>query len=272
MKRTLLDIRFIFVMIGIAVTLLSCTSDYDGYDEKEVVCFTAEVACDTVTRAVGVVTADRLTVCVLCGTQELQRVEYDFDRSPMNVELALSKGQKYNIVFWAQNSQCGIYDIADITAIRMSDVIASTAFGDVEKRDAFCAVVENLEIDGAVKHCGVVMKRPLALMNVGTAGDAADAVFTVKNAPEYYNPLTKTVSGCCDYVWKFNGCANETFMVEGVVYNRLASGFLFAPENEMKVECEMEISSSNGGYVDIAFGQVVIEANKKSNIVGNLTD
>lgn len=259
------------MLAGLA-TLLSCNDNFDVEESKETVRFTAELDNAPSTRAIKEADVDRLTVGVLKGGKEVDRFEYDMTAGVADVEFALAKENEYNIIFWAWNSSCNIYDITDMTAVRMLEDTGEVTFAEVEKRDAFCTAIKGFVAGRSTGGGRVVLERPLAQLNIGTAGGVAKAIFTAKEVPDTYHPLTKSVSGSCDYVWAFNEPSDDTFTLEGTEYGYLAAGYLFASCEEMKVECGMEISGDNGEYVEVAFGKVSVEANKKTNIAGYLTD
>lgn len=89
----------------------------------------------------------------------------DDNEFPVTINLRLMRRQTYNIVFWAQNADCTAYDTDDLTMVEVS---YDDAANNDELRDAFCHTETFTVTSDDTRE--VVLTRPLAQINVGTAG------------------------------------------------------------------------------------------------------
>ena len=112
-----------------------------------------------------------------------QTVVQDIKKFPCTVKITLKRGQTYNIAFWAQSSRTDAYNTTDLRKVEVnykrlavgSDGYSNDDYharNNDEYRDAFCRSVQ-VEVGG--KESGNIQKnvylyRPLAQINVGTAG------------------------------------------------------------------------------------------------------
>ena len=63
-----------------------------------------------------------------------------------------------------------------------------------------------------------------------------------------------------------------TFTVEGVDYNYLAMGYLFASKDTQIFDCELELNEADGTEtVKYNIPEVHFQSNKRTNIIGSLT-
>ena len=87
--------------------------------------------------------------------------------------LRLMRGQEYAIAFWAQNSECKVYNTSSLRSVVVdyTNGNGGIAPNNDESRDAFCQVhtfTAQPQAEGVVEE--VILKRALAQINVGTAG------------------------------------------------------------------------------------------------------
>lgn len=270
MKKLLQHIQILAVLVLASASIVSCSKDLPEAGDAEV-SFTATLPTNSRTRAFGDGTnINTLVVGVFNGSGKVDRKTFSVSGSTVDVSLTLAQGQTYSFVFWAYNKDSGIYDTDDLTGIKMNAQGQSVTFGQAEAADAFFAVVKDVAITGNSSR-SVELVRPLAQINVGTTGKAVTATFTVKGVPDTFHPFTNTVSGETEtnYTWKFTETTEETFTVDGVEYNYLAMGYLFAPAEGMQVEAELSLTDNGQA---ITFPQVELQANRRSNIIGRFTD
>ena len=76
------------------------------------------------------------------------------------VTITLVKGKEYTVIFWAQNSQCGAYDVEDFPKVKVS---YDGAKNNDETRDAFCGKVKITAGENASET--VTLHRPFAQIN-----------------------------------------------------------------------------------------------------------
>lgn len=267
MKGPLHDIQVLAVLVLVSAGIVSCSKDLPEAGDAKV-SFTATIPAGSRTRAFGDGTSvNTLVVGVFNESGEVDRKTFPVSGSTVDVRLTLVQNQTYDFVFWAYDENCDIYDMADLTGIKMSVQEQPVTFGQAEAADAFFAVVKDIVITGSSSN-RVELVRPLAQINVGTTGTAVTATFTVKGVPDTFHPFTNTVSGATNQTWNFTEATTEKFTVDGMEYNYLAMGYLFAPAEGMQVEAEL----SPGNGQPIQFPQVELQANRRSNIIGGFTD
>lgn len=271
------NIRFLLLLVLLGTGIISCSEDMEEVNDDVQVTFTATLQDDLLTRSFGEgLSVDKLVIGVFDLNDNGEYVEIaerhyaDIVNGKIeNVTLSLAKSKTYNFVFWAYNSGCEVYDVTNLTAIRMKNDIANTTFAQMEDSDAFFATVENFTVKGNTNQ-SVLMKRPLAQINVGTSGKAVKASFTVKNTADTFHPFTKTVSGDAGFTWTFEETTDETFSVDGTPYTYLSMGYIFTPIGEaIKKSCELILTDTNE---KTNFPTVETQANHRSNIVGSFTE
>ncbi|MCH5232985.1 MAG: hypothetical protein J1E78_05030 [Muribaculaceae bacterium] len=120
---------------------------------------------------------------------------------PFSIQLIPEAGAEYKVVFWAQNSECDAFDTSDLTSIEIN--YEKLPMND-ERSDVFSAVAEFNGSNLTTKE--VILKRPLAQINVGTSGWDYEGKAILKPNPEVIKYSTMTVKGVAK---KFNALSNE---------------------------------------------------------------
>lgn len=271
--------QYIYRTLYIVFTILllaSCASNDEilGMQEQVDVSFVAKLPKDLQTRSYG----DGMKVNILyVGVFNSSGIEIMRKTSPIvggtiDFSISLTKDQSYNIVFWAQNSDCDIYNITDLKSIKMNTYTIVADFETVEKMDVFYATCKEINIAGPSIYT-VDLVRPLAQINIGTSGQAvANSKFKIIGAPTSFNPFTQEVSGIENISFTYNAIPNKTFTVEGVDYNYLAMGYLFASKDTQIFDCELELNEADGTEtVKYNIPEVHFQSNKRTNIIGSLT-
>lgn len=266
------------------VGLQSCSDDLQEMGDVEV-SFTATLPTDTRTRSFG--KAEQVNTLLVgifkkgvsdehtnsggsWSYYEIDRKFFPISGTSIDVSLSLAQNQIYSFVFWAYDSNRNIYDIDDLTAIKMNTLPNPITFSEAEASDAFFATEEDIIITGSSSY-SIELVRPLAQINVGTTGKVMQASFTAKSAPDTFHPFTNTVSGTVDFTWNFSNTTTETFSADGTAYNYLAMGYLFAPTTAMQIVAELTLTDDEQTSKTVKFPQVEIEANQRSNIAGGFT-
>lgn len=198
---------------------------------------------------------------------EIERKSTEMTNAASAVQFTLVKEQPYTFIFWAQNSECTVYDTEDLTAIVMGSHSNPITFEESEKCDAFYATYEITTSSNAMEE--IVLTRPLAQINVGTTGESFPVSLTVESAPTTFHPLTKSVSGSADYTWELDDTTTEKLSVNGTEYNYLAMGYLFASESAISTTAELTITSTGR---TIAIDAVTLQSNNRCNILGNIIE
>ena len=270
MKNLLHNIQILMMLAIMVVGIQSCSDDLQETGDVEV-SFTAMLPTDTRTRSFG--KAEQVNTLVVGifneRNTEIGRKEFAIYGTSIDVSLSLAQNQTYSFVFWAYDSSQNIYDIDDLTAIKMNTLPNPITFSEAEASDAFFATEEDITITGSNSY-PIELVRPLAQINVGTTGKVMQTSFTAKSVPDTFHPFTNTVSGETDFTWNFSDTTTETFSADGTAYNYLAMGYLFAPTTAIQIAAELTLTDGENSKT-VEFPKVEIEANQRSNIAGGFT-
>ena len=134
--------------------------------------------------------------------QEIHTNIPDMTTTVKEVTINLAKGQKYNVLFWAQDADCDAYLTSDLRNVEVT--YPDTATNNNELRDAFFAC-KKIEVTGN-ETFKVDLKRPFAQINVGVTKADWDAAVAsgiavkqskvvIKNAATHIDLLDGSVSG-----------------------------------------------------------------------------
>lgn len=283
MKNLLHNIQILMMLALMVVGIQSCSDDLQETGDVEV-SFTATLPTDTRTRSFG--KAEQVNTLVVgifkkgvsdehtnsggsWSYYETDRKFFPISGTSIDVSLSLAQNQTYSFVFWAYDSSQNIYDIDDLTAVKMNTLPNPITFSEAEASDAFFATEKDITVTGSSSY-PIELVRPLAKINVGTTGVPMQASFTAKSAPDTFHPFANTVSGETDFIWNFSDTTTETFSADGTAYNYLAMGYLFAPTTAMQIAAKLTLTDGENSKT-VEFPKVEIEANQRSNIAGGFT-
>lgn len=193
-----------------------------------------------------------------------------------SVSMQLVKDQTYNIVFWAQSEGQACYKFDDLSQITV-DYAAAKA--NEESRDAFLAV-KNITVNGPINET-VVMKRPFAQLNIGTA-DAAIAAkagvviktskVEMKGLPNVLNTIKGTTDGSVDVTFADNAVpSTEVLSVNGKEYTYLAMNYILAPAEGKEIsDVKATFTAEGKDPVSLSAFSVPFQRNYRTNIIGNI--
>ena len=207
------------------------------------------------------------------------------------VNFQLVKGQTYNFVFWAQNPNATDGAVVFSPADGKVTVDYSKITANDETLDAFTAHVNDLTVTGAAQQA-VTLKRPWAQVNYGSAQadwDAAVAAgitvakskVTVNNVYTTLNALTGQVEGeakTADVELAANtipasATTARTLTVSGTEYKYIGLNYLLVGNEGQQslIKADLEIQKADGTVINtLAFSNVPVQRNYRTNIVGNL--
>ena len=285
MKNLLHNIQILVMLALTMAGIQSCSNDLHDVGDVQV-SFTATLPTDIRTRSFG--KAEQVNTLVVgifkkevadvhtnsggsWNYYEIARQSFPINGTSVNVQLTLAQEQTYSFVFWAYyyDGNQSIYDITKLTAIEMNTLPNPTTFAQAEAADAFFATMKDITITGDCSY-PVELVRPLAQINVGTTGTSMQATFTASGAPNTFHPFTNTVSGAAEFTWNFSETTTDTFSADGMEYNYLAMGYVFAPTTATNISAGLTLSDG-GTSKTVEFPLVEIGANQRSNIAGNFT-
>ena len=279
MKNLLHNIQILVMLTLAMVGIQSCSDDLHDVDNVQV-SFTATLPTAPRTRSFGKAEqVNTLEVGIFkkgvddvhtnsgesWSYYEIDRQSFPINGTSVDVQLTLAQEQTYSFVFWAYDSNQNIYNIDDLTTIKMTELPNPITYSGAEAMDAFFSTMEDITITGNCSY-PVELVRPLAQINVGTTGAPMQTTFIAKEVPDTFHPFTNTVSGATDYIWNFSETTTETFSADGTEYNYLAMGYVFASTTAMQIKTKLTLADKI-----FSFTQVEIEANQRSNIAGKIT-
>lgn len=191
------------------------------------------------------------------------------------VELQLTTGNKYAVIFWAA-AEDAPYDVNFNT--QTMTVNYENAVSNDEKRDAFYAYHE-FTVSGTQSET-VYLKRPFAQLNIGTNDYAATT--TAGYTPKYsyvkvpvsstLNLVDGSVNDATDVEFKLAAiptAEDGKFPVEG--YDYLSMNYLLVPADKETVEVTFGYSEDNTTVEKTrTVGSVPVQRNHRTNIYGQL--
>ena len=205
----------------------------------------------------------------------------------------LVTGQKYVIVFWADYESDGYdspytYDNATHTiSVKDYNPQVYAVPANDERRDAFYAV-ETIAVSGAIGGRTVHLKRPFAQVNIGVTDqvitDAASKGITFRDLSVAFTNVAskidlvtgkvyRAISGGdhADYVtFMTSSLPNQNFMVGGVKYNLISMNYVLVDQSEEGTVARNISLISDGIHFKRQFSNVILRANHKTNIVGDI--
>lgn len=209
----------------------------------------------------------------------------------------LVTGQKYVIVFWADYQSKGYdspytYDNATHTiSVKDHNYQVYAVPANDEHRDAFYAV-DTIAVSGAIGGRTVHLKRPFAQVNIGVTDQVMsnasskgitleDLSVTFSNVASKIDLVTGKVyrvisdgdhADHADYVpFKASSLPDKKFIiVGGVKYNLISMNYVLVDQNEEGTVARNISLLSDGGKFQRQFSNVILRANHKTNIVGDI--
>lgn len=161
-----------------------------------------------------------------------QTVIQNIQGFPLTVKITLKRDQTYHIAFWAQSSQTDAYNTTDLRKVEVnykrlldgSDGYANDDYharNNDEYRDAFCRSVEvkagSITSDNNSIQKNVYLYRPLAQINVGTAG--FDYELVTRGASQKYKYSKIRINRVARYLDVAKDEIYASSTSEGDIYN-----------------------------------------------------
>ena len=287
--------------IGGMLFAASCSNEeFDspsGNDAK--VTFTLNVEDGVQTRAISDgKSADKLVYAVFDSEgnqiQTIQQVTKTGVTFPATETITLAKGQKYTVVFWAQDADCAAYNTDNLKNV----TVDYNGMNNDETRDAFFKA-ETFTVTGSTS-VSVVMKRPFAQINVGVYQEDWDAAVAsginvtkssavITNAATSINLLTGQVSGEAEVTYtpgtipaKFETPETLDLDLDGngskENYVYLSMGYILANDattGDAKTTLDklaFAFQPENGNTIEFTDGltNVPVQRNWRTNIIGKI--
>ncbi len=208
----------------------------------------------------------------LCGSVES-------DTGVFNVHIVLLKGMQYDLVFWAQNKDCGYYtlDGKQVTAVYEG----KNANDDV--RDAFYNFIPNFN-PANPETTSFALQRPFAQLNAAVknsdieAVEASDVVLTTSTVEvdtyTGFNIATGDVTGNKSTV-TFVATAVPSTEVFRTDYTLLSMNYLLVPKAGMVSNAAFSFNAKKPSgdaftFTGTSYNDVPLKQNYRTNILGEL--
>ncbi len=179
------------------------------------------------------------------------------------VKVTLFQGRTYDLLFWAQHKDNGVYTVGETVTADYTKV--GSGFAGMEQLDAFYAVrkgvaVGTQPIDGGT----ITLGRPFAQLNLADLHNPAEegknyaATLHVSGAATTFNPFAENAedftSGAADATFSYSDyntqTAEDRLTIGTDTYYYIASAYLFAPatvqvtysfmENDQEMNCSTQ--------------------------------
>lgn len=285
--------KYITALI-LTLALFACSNDVsllseDG--EQVSMTFHPQLAGDLHTRAFGdVLNIDQLRVFVFEGQERLSKIftyTEDWETAQQyGITLNLVKGRSYRLLFWAEVAGNDVYHITQDgkVSVDYTDEYIKGGFAKMEKMDAFygtSAIIVGPQVSG-IRNVNLI--RPFAQLNfmdnaTQPIAGTHKAMVTFHDIPSQFNPFTGEVTQTNDkdVTFEFTNFTDETMEVNGSECFYVASNYLFAPvEGATTIPVTIHLQRKTGNALFTrAFDlknekAIILERNKKTNVVGSL--
>ena len=202
-----------------------------------------------------------------------------------NMSISLAKGHTYQVVFWAQNSECTAYTVSD----DMKVTVNYEGINNDETRDAFFGKSELFKVDGS-STIYVTLKRPFAQINVGAwpfdleqakdlGVEVSKSSATIKSVANQLDLLTGEATGAEDITYSLNTVPNEDLMVDvdqdgnAEQYEWISMSYVLAGTTQSLHDMSFVFSDeteTNTITFDDGLENIKINRNYRTNIVGQI--
>ncbi|MBQ8673878.1 MAG: hypothetical protein IJ511_07510 [Bacteroides sp.] len=237
MKKELLNIFSLLLLLSLA----ACTEHELLQDDEQVTLrYTVSLPQDAQTRTIGDGSAvDELIVGVFEeGATTGVNFFFDVVDGKASPEIPLFKNRNYNLVFWAQRKDNGVYNTDDLSHIKIDYSNYPQTLEDAIALDAFFATEE--DVTPASQGGTITLTRPFAMLNIGASGSTLEEVdkveLTIDKLYTSYHPLSETLVGedVVSHTFTFEELQpslekNGFTDASGTAYTYVASAYLLVP-------------------------------------------
>ena len=250
----------LFTAATLLLSVTSCSQEEDfAQSSNDVTTFSISLNDATQSRAVGEGNlVDKLYYAVYQDNEKVYpkigNGEVAIDDKKVKFDLPLLKGEEYDIIFWAQKSGNEVYDISNLSAIKVNYTVAKS---NQDSYDAFYNALDNFEADG--KEHTVKLRRPFAQLNLGTS-DWEEANSALKEG----SSEAVTHSSV-----EITGLANTFEPLAGKASGNVTANFDAAAIS--KEEFTVAINGTAKTYTNLSFNYLLVPCEQKPNGEGNYT-
>ena len=205
-----------------------------------------------------------------------------------SIELSLVSAQKYTFILWAQNEDCGAYNVSDLTKVGI-DYSVITDNGNEDAFDAFYKV-ERVEVLPSKTYPPIVLRRPFAQLNFGASVmntdlgpiELGNTYVKVARLSKVFDTLTgkgdiAAENIVTDVIFEAAGRVSDTEGAEAVTLNTnnidyawISMNYMLMAEESDAVDVTATFDIVGIGSVSHFITNVSIMKNFRTNIVGDL--
>ena len=190
------------------------------------------------------------------------------------ITIPMIKGMSYDIVFWAQDKDCGHYTLDGKTV----NVSYSGPAND-ESRDAFFGAVEDFDPVNPGDKTSVVLRRPFAqlnaittdcqaVLNSGVSQMSQSSLEVTSPVCNTLNLLTGLASGEATVTYTLANIPDETKTIDkNTKQMHLAMNYLLVNGEKSLVDVKLAF---DGIFTENAYTNIPVQRNYKTNIIGSL--
>lgn len=274
----------------------SCQKEVSEVEVVEYVktAFTVQIPSDSQTKAVSEA-ANTDVVYYEVWDEEFETMLFPYEGSadnfaPVDTETKMAEviidlvaDQTFNLIFWAQNKDCGAYTWTDLKNVSVD--YSKFAANNKDVYDAFYAV-EKIFADGSDKT--VKLYRPFAQLNFGATkmstslGDLSinSNTVTVSKVAKVFNTVSGQAASDSYEAVTFTAGKGGLVQDEREDHKDLAVGenhfywvamnYLFVPSADKATVTVDAVFTTSGGEIKHKIENVPLKKNYRTNIVGDL--
>ena len=189
-----------------------------------------------------------------------------------NITIPMMMKETYDLVFWAQKGDNGIYTIDDsfnvnIDYSKYTDVSLTTT----NNFDAFTGQQRNVSVYNPGNK-NITLTRPFAQLNVlaSQVEDIHTVTFTIGNMYTAYNPYFRTATGEAESKdFSILPDGNENTRIEATTYYYQASVYLLPAEVTLT---GWMYNSNNEEIKEMNVSELTLQANNRTNLLYNMSN
>ena len=282
--------KFYYIYIGIMAILMAACQNEEILpleDEQGSVSYTIKLKDHVEGRAFAVGDGsyvDQLVVGVFQPrNNKLKQIgQFTFpvvDGTAM-VNIPLLKKDTYDLVFWAQTENNGVYNIDDLSNITVNYGAFEKTQAESVKLDAFYAVRKEVCVTDAGSET-ILLNRPFTQVSFGVYGNQVDvdmiksAEIEISGLYTQFCPLNSSeivnANVSAPYVFKFKDLDDKenTFIINDKTYTHLTTNYFLAPtqNSDYKIRGSVKLMDMGGTTVcEFPFADVPLLPNNCVNV------
>ena len=271
----------LFLLLSMLVCV-GCSDEnlYDGEGEQITLLYSVKLDDEVKPRAIGDGSnINQLLVGIFQNGAQLTIKEFPVSDNQVNITLQLLKSETYQLVFWAQTKDNGIYNTDNLNNIIVNYSNFTKPQAIATNLDAFYAT-RTVSVENSAKE-GVTLTRPFTQFGVGVYGSETE-VGNVKSVEikitgtlyTGFKPLAtgeKAVAGnASEYIFNFTGLndKSDSFIINGTNYTLLSTNYFLVPtQTNATISGSVSLKNENGNSLsEFQFTDAPLLLNTRVNI------